>query len=211
MTNKFDISALVQDLEPVKPMRPQVPLLLSMLLTVLAVAVVVWFQGMRADLVAGKPDEMFLIRAGVLLLLGGATAHSVISMASPAVGRSQNSWKMALAAAVLFPLAAIIVATTGDLGPAFTAMDSGMRCMAYSLVGGLATAIPMIFWLRKGAPTSPERAGWLTGLASGGLGAFAYNMHCPFNNVVYIGIWYTSALIICALLGRMIVPQLIRW
>ena len=32
MTNKFDISALVQDLEPAKPMRPQVPLLLSLLM-----------------------------------------------------------------------------------------------------------------------------------------------------------------------------------
>ncbi|QGY79650.1 NrsF family protein [Sphingorhabdus lacus] len=211
MSSNFNISALVQDLEPVKPLRPRVPLLVSALLTVVAVTVVIWSQGMRADLLAGKPDEMFLIRAGVLLLLGGATAHSVASMASPAVGRSQNGWQMALAAAVLFPLAAIIVATTGDVGPAFTAMDSGMRCMGYSLVGGLATAVPMIFWLRKGAPTSPERAGWLTGLASGGLGAFAYNIHCPFNNVVYIGLWYSLALIICAVLGRLIVPRLIRW
>lgn len=211
MSNNFDISALVQELEPVKPLRPHIPLLISALTTIVAVVVVIWSQGMRADLSAGKPDEMFLIRAGVLLLLGGATAHSVTSMASPAVGRSQNGWKMALAAAVLFPLAAIIVATTGDVGLALKAMDSGMRCMGYSLVGGLATAVPMIIWLRKGAPTSPERAGWLTGLASGGLGAFAYNIHCPFNNVVYIGVWYSLALMICAVLGRIIVPRLIRW
>lgn len=211
MPSNFNISALVQELEPVKPMRPQIPLLFSALLTVLAVAVVISLQGMRADLLAGKPDEMFLIRAGVLLLLGGAAAHSVTSMASPAVGRSQNGWQMALAAAVLFPLAAIIVATTGDTGPALTAMDSGMLCMGYSLVGGLATAAPMIFWLRKGAPTSLERAGWLTGLASGGLGAFAYNIHCPFNDVVYIGLWYSLALIFCSIIGRLVVPRLIRW
>ncbi len=65
--------------------------------------------------------------------------------------------------------------------------------MMYSAIGGLATAVPMVLALRRGAPTSPARAGWLTGIAAGGLGAFAYNLHCPFNNVIYIGLWYTLA------------------
>jgi hypothetical protein len=211
MNGKFDVSALIDDLEPVKPMGRALPLALSAAITLLAIGLIVWFQGMRADVVAGRPSEMFLIRSGVLLLLGGATAHAVTSMASPSVGRGQHGWQMALAAAVLFPLSALIVATTGDIGPALSAMNSGLRCMAYSLIGGLATAAPMVFMLRKGAPTYPERAGWLTGIAAGGLGAFAYNLHCPFNNIVYIGLWYSLALVICALVGRLVVPHLIRW
>jgi hypothetical protein len=211
MNSNFDLSMLIDDLEPVTPVRKTLPLTLSAAITLAAIALITWFQGMRADVLAGHPDEMFLIRSGVLLLLGGATAHAVTSMASPSVGRSQNGWQMALAAAVLFPLAAIIVATTGDIGPALSAMNSGLRCMAYSLIGGLATAVPMVLMLRKGAPTSPERAGWLTGIAAGGLGAFAYNLHCPFNNVVYIGLWYSLALGICAVVGRLVVPKLIRW
>jgi hypothetical protein len=211
MNRNFDLSALIDDLEPVKPVRKAVPLALSAAITLAAIGIIIWFQGMRADVLAGHPDEMFLIRSGVLLLLGGATAHAVTSMASPAVGRGQNGWQMALAAAVLFPLSALIVAATGDVGPALSAMNSGLRCMGYSLIGGLATAVPMVLMLRKGAPTSPERAGWLTGIAAGGLGAFAYNLHCPFNNVVYIGLWYSLAVGICAGVGRLIVPKLIRW
>jgi hypothetical protein len=211
MNRNFDLSALIDDLEPVKPVRKAVPLALSAAITLAAIGIIIWFQGMRADVLAGHPDEMFLIRSGVLLLLGGATAHAVTSMASPAVGRGQNGWQMALAAAVLFPLSALIVAATGDVGPALSAMNSGLRCMGYSLIGGLATAVPMVLMLRKGAPTSPERAGWLTGIAAGGLGAFAYNLHCPFNNVVYIGLWYSLAVGICAVAGRLIVPKLIRW
>jgi hypothetical protein len=211
MSGKFDVSALVDHLEPVKPVNKTLTLALSAAITVAAIGLIVWFQGIRADVVAGRPSEMFLIRSGVLLLLGGATAHAVTSMASPSVGRGQNGWQMALAAAVLFPLSALIVATTGDIGPALSAMNSGLRCMAYSLIGGLATAVPMVFMLRKGAPTYPERAGWLTGIAAGGLGAFAYNLHCPFNNIVYIGLWYSLALVICALVGRLVVPHLIRW
>ncbi len=211
MNKSFNIAALVDDLEPVKPMRQNVPLVLLAAITVAVTSLVVWTQGMRADVLAGHPDEMFLIRAGVLLLLGGATAYTVTSMASPAVGRSQNGWQMALAAAAVFPLAAIVVASTGDIGPAMSAMESGIRCMSYSLIAAVATATPMVVWLRKGAPSSPERAGWLTGVASGGLGAFAYNLHCPFNNVVYIGLWYSLAIITCAVVGRLIVPRLIKW
>ncbi len=211
MNAKFDLAALVEDLEPVKPVRKAIPLAASAVITLAAIGLIIAFQGMRPDLLAGHPDEMFLIRSGVLLLLGGATAHAVTSMASPLVGRNQNGWQMALAAAVLFPLSALIVAVTGDIGPAISAMESGFRCMGYSLIGGLATAVPMVLMLRNGAPTSPERAGWLTGISAGGLGAFAYNLHCPFNNVVYIGLWYSLALIICALVGRLVVPRLIRW
>jgi hypothetical protein len=79
------------------------------------------------------------------------------------------------------------------------------------MIGGLAVAINLVVVLRRGAPVSSERAGWLTGVASGALGAFAYNFHCPFNSLIYIGFWYTLAVGICAVIGRLVVPRLIRW
>lgn len=211
MKSKFDITALVDDLEPVTVLNARRPLMIAGAITVAIIAVIASLQGIRADLMAGRPDEMFLIRAGILLLLGGASAHAVASMASPSVGKSNNGWQIALAASVLFPLSALIVAASTGIGPAVTAMESGWNCVVYSAIGGLATAIPMVLVLRRGAPTSPARAGWLTGIASGGLGAFAYNLHCPFNDVVYIGFWYTLSVSICALAGRLIVPRIIRW
>ena len=208
---KLTIAELVDDLEPVRPVSATGGLAFAAAITLAALAAVIMNKGMRADLLAGHPSEMFLLRAGILLLLGLATAYSVLAMASPAVGKHGQSWKIALSAAALFPLAAIIVAMTANVGPAITAMQSGMQCMTMSLIGGVATAIPMVLWLRKGAPTNPERAGWLTGVASGGLGAFAYSFHCPFESIVYIGLWYTLAVGACAVLGRLVVPRLIRW
>jgi hypothetical protein len=211
MTNKFNISALVDDLEPVKALTPRRPLLVAAAITAAMLAVVALMSGVRADVMAGRPDPMFLIRSGMLLLLGGGTAHAVLGMASPAVGKPHMSWQMALAAAFLFPLAALIVAMTGDMGNAMAEMYSVGQCLMFSAIGAFATAIPMILHLRRGAPTSPARAGWLVGIASGGLGAFAYNLHCPFNSIVYIGLWYTLAVGLCALVGRLVVPRLIRW
>ncbi len=211
MKQAFDIAALVDDLTPVKPMNIWRALALPVGVTMSAMLFVAMFAGVRPDLAAGVPNPMFLLRAGVLLLLGLVCGASLLAMANPGVGRHNQGWKTALAAALLFPLAAIIVASTGQPTGSAGTMESGMACLKYSLVAGVATATPMVWWLRRGAPVAHERAGWLTGLAAGGLGAFAFNIHCPYNSVVYIGIWYTLAVTICAVLGRLIVPHLIRW
>lgn len=211
MKKSYDIAALVDDLEPVTALNRRRPLVTAAATTVAMIAIVALLRGVRADVLAGNPDEMFLIRSGILLLLGGGTAHAVLGMASPSVGKAYMNWQMALAVALLFPIVALIVALTGDMGTAMSKMYTVGQCLMFSAIGAVATAVPMILHLRRGAPTSLSRAGWLVGVASGGLGAFAYNIHCPFNNVVYIGIWYTLAVGICAVAGRPLVPRLIRW
>lgn len=211
MTKSYNIAALVDDLEPVTVLDRRRPLWTAAAITLVMLATVALMRGVRLDLLAGHPDAMFLIRSGILLLLGGGTAHAVLGMASPSVGRVQMSWQMALAAALLFPIAALIVALTGDMSSAMGEIYSVGQCLMFSAIGAAATAVPMILHLRRGAPTSPARAGWLVGIASGGLGAFAYNIHCPFDSIVYIGMWYTLAVGICAVAGRLMVPRLISW
>lgn len=211
MKQGFDISAMVAELEPVRPL--QMSRGASTVIALLAAtgAAIALTKGVRADVMAGDPQPMFLLRAGLLLLLGGGCGWAALNMASPSVGKQGQSWKMAIAAAALLPLAALIVAMTGRGEVAMNNARYGLDCMLFSAVGGLATAVPMVLWLRRGAPTSPERAGWLTGVAGGALGAFAYGLHCPFNDVVYIGLWYSLAVGVCAVAGRLVVPKLIRW
>jgi hypothetical protein len=211
MKQPFDIQSLVDDLEPVRSMNPRRSIVLPVAAMLLALAFVVALLGARADVMAGEPTSMFLLRGGMLLLLGLASAWAVVRMASPSVGRHDNGWKVALAAAALFPLAAILVAMRQDPMPALTEFTDGMECLRMSVMSGLFTAIPMVLLLRRGAPTSPNRAGWVTGVAAGGLGAFTYSLHCPANGIIYIGFWYTLAVGICAGLGRLVVPRLIRW
>jgi hypothetical protein len=211
MKQGFDIEAMVAELEPVRPLRQSRGVGMVLAIVGAAAALIVFAKGMRTDVMLGDPDPMFLLRAGLLLLLGGGCGWAALSMASPSVGKQGQSWKMAIAAAALVPLAALVVAMTGRVDVAMANMRFGLDCMIFSALGGLATAVPMVLQLRRGAPTSPERAGWLTGVAAGGLGAFAYGLHCPFNDVVYIGLWYSLAVGVCAVVGRLAVPKLIRW
>jgi hypothetical protein len=211
MKQGFDITTLVDELEPVRPLRMRRAVAIVLAVAAIAAAATVATKGARADVLALAPNPMFLLRGGLLLLLGTGCGWAALAMASPSVGKHGQSWKMALAAAALLPLAAVVIAATGRADVAIANAAFGLQCMLYSAMAGLATAIPMVLWLRHGAPTSPERAGWLTGIAAGGLGAFAYSLHCPFNDIVYIGLWYSLSVGLCAIIGRLLVPKLIRW
>ncbi len=210
-SHDFNIADLVDDLQPVRPMQPGRTMLISLFIIAGLIVANAGYLGMRPDLYAGNPAEMFLLRAGTLLLLGIVCARSLIAMASPSVGKHNDGWKIALAGAGLFPIAAIMALFFSGGVKTANHLDAGMQCLTMSVIGGLAVAINFVVVLRRGAPVSPKRAGWLTGVASGALGAFAYNFHCPFNSLIYIGFWYSLSIGICAVIGRLVVPRLIRW
>jgi hypothetical protein len=76
-----------------------------------------------------------------------------------------------------------------------------------SLVSGSA----MVWWLRRGAPVSPQRAGLQTGLAAGALGTFAFGLSCDYDTVAHLGVWHVVPVVLATLAGRLIVPPLVRW
>lgn len=211
MKNQFSIDDLVNDLTPVKPMNANKGLALPAIMVLAFATLFISQLGLRNDWAAGIPHPNSLMRGGILLLLGVATARAVVSMATPSVGKGSQGWIWAVGAALLFPLSAMIVAISNISADMPVSVNTGWYCFKMCLSASAATAIPMILWLRKGAPTSPERAGLLTGIAAGGLGAFAYSFHCPFTSVMDISVWYTASIATSALIGRMVVPHLIRW
>ena len=212
MSKPFDIDALVDDLTPVRPVKASQLLFVLAILLPLLIAAIIAVLGPRADLAQGVVSLMFLWRAGTLFILGCATAHAVVAMASPSVGRGRHGWVWSMAGAALFPLSAIILAMQGQGGmEVFGRVRPGIECLTMTGIGALAVAVPMVLHLRKGAPTAPERAGWLTGIAAGAMGAFAYNFHCPYSDPTYVAVWYGGAVALSAAIGRLVVPPLIRW
>lgn len=207
----YTIAELVDDLKPVKPIREVPTLMVAAGIAVVALFAISFMRDIRVDLATGQPTAMFLLRAGMLGLLGGATGFSVLAMAKPSVGKHNSSWQIAMAFAALFPLGGIVAVMTGDTTLSTASVASVYRCLGFSAVTAFATAIPMVLALRRGAPTNHERAGWLTGLAAGGMGAFAYSFYCPFDSLAYTGAWFTLAVGISAVAGRLFVPRLIRW
>ena len=206
------IENLVEELTPVKPMKNRDGLALTLAAAAFFAAAVVVLSGLRDDILMGMVHPMFFLRGGALLLLGVTSSYAVVAMSQPAVGNSFKGWIWALVAALLFPATAIVMAMIAapDEMAIFVPRE-GLICLSVSVLCGTGIAAAQVHWLRKGAPVALARAGWLVGMSSGALGAAAFSLHCPFNSIFYIGFWYTLAVTICAILGRLVVPKLIRW
>ncbi|WP_373487219.1 NrsF family protein [Blastomonas sp.] len=213
----FDVSVLADDIAPVTPMRLRTGLMLTALMSIIATVAVALAMGVREDVAALSPDRMFMIRAGALLMIGVAAAVAALSTATPRIGRpTPKAWKWALMLAGLLPLGALISllnAPSHDAQSLQAKLDPqyGLECLRISALCALGIAAVMVLWLRRGAPTSPERTAWLIGLAAGAFGASAYSVYCPATTLVYIGTWYSLAVAMCAVAGRIILPPLLRW
>jgi hypothetical protein len=216
MSSEMNLDSLVADLKPVRRVKPVEGLMLVAAATAIVALYVVLRYGLRPDIAEGAPQPMVVIRSGMLILLGTATAFAATAAALPAVKESQNGWGWALAAAALLPLAAFVLFLYQTLtGMPFQPGAFDFRyahwCLGLGCGGALFMGSVLTAWLRKGAPTALNRAGWLVGLASGSFGAFAYSLHCPSNSIYYVGIFYTAVVAISAVIGRLIVPAAIRW
>jgi hypothetical protein len=213
---QFDMSVLVDDLAPVRLVKRVDGVLLVAATTFVAAVIVALTYGMRGDVMAGNPHPIVIIRAGLLLLLGLATTLAVAAAARPSVGKAHNGWMWALAAATVFPFAALckfiyLYASGQPLDLFMLDFEYGPRCVMISTASALWIGGFLTWWLRRGAPIALNRAGWLVGIAAGSFGTFSFNVYCNSVSIFYIGFWYSLAVTVCAVAGRLIVPRLIRW
>ena len=157
-------------------------------------------------------SAMFVLTNGLLLVLGLASSLTVVSMAQPRVGSMHDAPKWALATVALLPVAAIGAAIAGRAGTAgIFAQRQDLVCFIVGSLFAAITAGVLFYWLRRGAPVLPERAGFLLGLGAGAIGSFANGLFCPDHAIWHLGIWHVLPVALWGLIGRIAVPPLIRW
>jgi hypothetical protein len=206
------IAELVGDLEPVRPLRLAHGLAYAIGTAALTALLAVALFGLRPDLQAGQFNPIHLIATGLYFGLALAASVTVIVMSRPCVGTDHSGWTWAAAMAALLPATGLMVGLL-DSGQMLShdSFRHGMECFA---IGGSASVLVfamLIWWLRKGAPTAPDRAGLLTGIAAGSFGIFAFSLHCPDNDIVHIGLWHSAVVLVMGAMGRALVPSLVRW
>jgi len=206
------IADLVEGLEPVKPLRFASGLAAALAAAALSSAVVVALFGLRPDWLEGRINPMHLLATGLYLGLALAATVTVVVMSRPQVGSDYSGWRWAAAMTGLLPVAGLIVGISRgrDMLAAET-MRHGGECLVLGGGASLLVFAMLVLWLRRGAPTAPDRAGLVAGVAAGAFGIFAFSLHCPDNDIVHIGIWHSAVVLAMAGLGRITVPRLIRW
>ncbi|MBO9603663.1 MAG: DUF1109 domain-containing protein [Novosphingobium sp.] len=206
------IDTLVGQLQPTRVLRRSVGLALAGLAGIATIAITIGLAGMREDVAAGHFPPLFLIANGLVLLLGLSASIAAVTMANPQVGNRPQGWRWGAAAVLLLPLAAIVALVSHAAavpGSWFGAHDRA--CLTMGLILGLLMAGTLTAWLRRGAPVAPEMAGLLVGIASGCTGMFAFAFYCPSNSLYHVGVWHTAPIVLSAILGRLVIPPLVRW
>lgn len=206
------IAGLVTELQPVAPLRQGSGMARATLALLAGAIGMVALFGMRPDFLAGQPNGMVLVSSGLFLMLALASAWAVVDMARPHVGSRREGWAWNAAMVAVLPLTALALIAGNWLHGAESGLhDDGRLCMEYGLLWGLLTAAALVFWLRRGAPAQPDRAGLLTGVAAGSAGIFAVSLFCPHSDMVHIGIWHGITVVLAGVIGRLAVPPLVRW
>ncbi len=207
------IAAMTEDLAPVKRVKPMEGALLIGFAAVVACLVSVSYFEWWNGLLTGEASGYFLITHGLLLVLGVASTISVVNSALPRVGARASAPKWGAAMLAILPIGAIISLISGHGDHAHEGLNDpvAFMCTVASLSAASLVLVASVLWLRRGAPVSIERSAWTAGLAAGSLGTLAYGITCPLDTFSHVGLWHIAPVVIAAVIGRLVVPPLIRW
>ena len=84
-------------------------------------------------------------------------------------------------------------------------------CLTCIPLFSIGPFIALVWILRKGAPTKLRSTGAVAGLVAGAVGAGACALHQPGGSLPFIGLWYAGPILLCALLGALLGPRVLRW
>ena len=177
-----------------------------------AVAPVVWWLGLRADLMDAMQGPMLWIKATYAVLLGLGGYLALERLSRPAgTGRTG----VLLAGVILLVLLAAgtlqLMATAPGARMELWMGNSARRCPVYILVLALPILAGTLLTLRRFAPTRLAMAGGAAGLFAGGVAATAYGLHCPETSVAFLATWYSLGVLLSAGLGAALGPLVLRW
>lgn len=205
------IEILGKQVEPVRPARLGVPLIVAVILgAVIALCLTLAALGLRSDI-----GDAWMIVALKLLFAG-----SVIGVGSAALMRAMRPGQASgpLQRLIVVPFLALCVVALGALALGHADQWDRMllgphwatRLVCIPLFATLPFLV-LVWAVRQGAPTDLRRAGALIGLVAGALGAAAYAFFCPDDSLLSIAVWYAAAIALCALGGALLGPRLLRW
>lgn len=207
------IDMLSTNIEPVKPGRFKKALALALIFGGAAAFCLMLFTvGPRSDVSAGILSGFVALKLLFTLILITAGTVLLTKLIRPGEDGRRSY------AVILFSFVALGLAGAGALvihpPVAWGHMVMGTDWVMCVLCIPFFATVPfvaLIWTLRQGAPTHLRRAGAIAGLVASAIGAVAYAFHCPDDSIPFIALWYGVMIGICALIGAMLGPRLLRW
>jgi hypothetical protein len=208
------IKFLGTNLEPVQRGQLRKTMLIAFAIAVGAVTAICLMWGML-PMPADAQGGHFGFKALTLIFtlgLAAAGGSSLVTYARP--GQSVRKPQILMGLLLLIVVSAGIVALTTFDSATWSAMIRGGdwgTCLICIPIFAVIPFVAFIWALRKGAPTRLSLAGALAGLVAGALGSAAAVVHQTGDSIPAMALWYGVPIVLCAVIGAILGPRLLRW
>jgi hypothetical protein len=166
--------------------------------------------GIRADIGEVLVDPWFLTKLALAGAASFAGYRAALAALTPGAGLVMR-WVVAFVALVGTAIGADLLVHGLEDAAARMEGDNGLKCLVLVPAFSVLPLAVLIWCLRDGAPVSPGRAGALVGLLAGGVGSFAYGLHCTDDSPLFFALWYLAAIALVAGAGALIGARALRW
>jgi len=212
MSNEALILQLSADLAPVQRRNMVREAAFVLALCGVELALVFAMGAMRADMdhMTGSPYLMW--RVGSLGLLAVTACVLAVRSYSP-TARPRQALMLTCAFAALAIVAGAFVAPAGVAGRMLVDRIDPVRgviCATSIFVLSLPVVALLGALMRRAAPTQPRLSALASGVAASTCGAFVFAFCCPFNDPLYVVVWYSVGCAAVASVARWCLPRRFR-
>jgi hypothetical protein len=176
-----------------------------------AIALFILTLRVRPDFSAAIAEPRVLLKFAATLALAIPAVLLTFGLARPGAPRA-NLALLSIAPALVLLAAAIEMFVTPSSGWAPRAMGAyPTYCVTLVPMLSIAPLAGILFALSRGAATRPGLAGFVGGLAAGGIGAAIYALHCTDDSPLFVMVWYSLAIAFVSAVGALLGSRLLRW
>ena len=191
---------------------PRLILISAGLGAIAALAVTMLSLGVRTDLLEQRAVLFVVVKVTFAGAIIGVSLANLTRIARPG-GERRVSISFGI---VPFGVALIAASVSLAMAPpsdwkAMIIGDYWLLCLICIPANAIVPFAGIIWAMRQLAPTNLTLAGTMAGRAAGGISAFAYALHCTDDSFPFIALWYGLTIALCAVLGGVVGPRLLRW
>jgi hypothetical protein len=212
MSNDSLILDLSANLAPVRRRRMVREAGLLLALGAAELALILALGMMRPDMSHMAASPYLLWRVGSLAVLSGIACTVAIRSFSPTV-RPRGELILAGAVAVIAMIGGVFVVPAGVSGHTLLERIDparGIVCASAIFVLSLPIVAMLGVLMRSAAPTQPKLSAIASGIAAGTVGALVFAVCCPFNDPLYVVVWYFIGCAAVACAARWLLPRRFR-
>ncbi len=207
------IDMLGTNLEPVKGGQLRNTLIIALAVgAVAAFCLMLVTFGLPAAVLGGGYSGLRVL--ALAFTLGLATAGTSFLIRSARPGEPGRKLLLLIGLPFFAILSAGLVALVLADPAAWGGMVFGPQwaaCLICIPLFAFAPFASFVLALRRGAPTNLMRTGAIAGLVAGALGATVFAFHHSSGSIPFIALWYGGPILLCALVGAILGPRLLRW